>query len=108
MSETTVWQDAEGNYYAFGAEELAAAKAANGTYDMADEAVQAARVPEERREALEAALGVDEVSGFAGQPIPGIDVIVKKKKPPYDGKMTVSNVGSLSGMAPADFRMTQY
>lgn len=106
MSETTVWQDAEGNYYAFGAEELSAATAADGAYELADEAVEAALVPDDRRPALEAALGVDEVSGFAGQPIPGIDVIVKRG-PPYR-KVAVSSVGSLSGMAPADFRMKPY
>jgi len=101
MSETTVWQDAEGNYYAFAADDLAAAQAADGSYELAAEAVDAARVPDEGRGALEAALGQDEVSGFAlGQPIPGVDIIIRKNP---GGSAMFSSLGSLAAYPQSGF-----
>lgn len=82
MSETVVLADAEGNYYAFDAEDLAAAKTTDEDgeyYDVAGEDLADARVPDDQHDAIEAAVGVDEVSGF-GDPIPGIDVKLGKNR----------------------------
>lgn len=79
MSETTILRDGDGNYYTFAPEALAAARAADGTYELEAATLEAARVPDDRQGAVDAALGADEVSGFTANPVPGIDIIVKKK-----------------------------
>jgi hypothetical protein len=81
MNESTVLRDGEGNYYTFPPDVLAAAQTAEGTYELAEEAVVAARVPDDGVEAVESALGIQEVSGFGytNEPIPGVDIIVRKK-----------------------------
>lgn len=78
MNESTVLRDGEGNYYTFPPDVLAAAQTAEGTYEMAEEAVVAARVPDEGIDAVESVLGIEEVSGY-GDPIPDIDVKIGKR-----------------------------
>lgn len=77
MNESTVLRDGEGNYYTFPPDVLAAAQTAEGTYEMAEEAVVAARVPDEGIDAVESVLGIEEVSGYS-DPIPGVDVKLGK------------------------------
>lgn len=79
MAETTVLQDADGNYYVFAIEAPAAAQTAEGTCDLTAEAVEPARVPEDRRNEIGSSLGLDVVSGFSHNPIPGFDIIIQKK-----------------------------
>lgn len=64
MSELRIIQDADGNRYAFPADALVQAE--DGTYEVDEAALDAARIP-------------DEVGGYIGEPIPGIDIIVQKK-----------------------------
>lgn len=79
MSEQRIIQDADGNRYALPADALV--QAADGTYEV-DEA------------ALAAALVDDEVAGYANNPIPGIDIIVRKYPP---GKpMAFTDFGSVA------------
>jgi len=91
MSDTTVLRDGEGNYYTFAPDVLAAARGADGAYELDGAAVEAARVPAEAVAAVESALPSPEVSGYAGVPVPGIDVIVRKR--PGGRAVTFTDLG---------------
>ena len=57
MSEMTVLRDENGDYYVLSPDVMAAAQTAGGTYELAADALAAARVPAEDRPAVEAAVG---------------------------------------------------
>lgn len=90
--DRTVLRDADGNYFAFPSDELAAALV-NGDdgqyYDVGPDELAAAQVSEESRDAVDTALALDEVAGF-GDPIPGIDVKLGRNPP-----RTFSMMGSI-------------
>ncbi len=100
MSEKTVLRDGDGNYYAFAPEVLAAAQVTDGSYALEETAVTAARVPDDGVDAVESALGIDEVSGFTSDPIPGVDVIVTKHPPGHSASFTSFGVANVSYGAP--------
>lgn len=94
MSEMVVLSDGAGNYFAFAAERLEAARSSDEDgpyYAVTPEEIAAAKVPGETLPELEAALGVSEVEGF-GDPIPGIDVKLGKNP----GGELYSSMGSVS------------
>ncbi len=100
MSGKSVLRDGDGDYYVFPPDVLAAAQVTDGSYELEETAVTAARVPDDGVDAVESALGIDEVSGFGTTPIPGVDIIVKKNPGGSMAMFTsfgVANVGS--GMA---------
>lgn len=79
MSEQRLIQDADGSYYSLPRPPAALARAADGTYDVDEAALDAAR------------LRGDEVAGYANNPIPGVDVIVRKQ--PGGSKATFTIFG---------------
>jgi hypothetical protein len=92
MNESTVLRDGQGNYYTFPPDVLAVAQTAQGTYEMAEEAVVVARVPDDGVDAAESALGIEEVSGY-GDPIPGVDVKVGRNPPVI---LPMTNLGTFT------------
>lgn len=70
---------------------LAAGQGADGPYELDEATVDAARVPAAGVAAVESALGGPEVSGYASNPIPGIDIIVRKK--PGGSQVTFTDFG---------------
>lgn len=74
MSDVTMLRDADGNYYEFAANMLAAARTGDGSYELSEDAIAAARVP-------------DDVAGYAIDPIPGVDIIVKKNPGRHHGSV---------------------
>ena len=96
MDEVVLVVDADRNYYAFDAERFAATEAGEDGSEVhpfsADE-IDAAKVSDQDREAIEAAIQPDEVSGF-GAPIPGVDVKLGKK--PGAG-LSINVLGNVRG-----------
>src|SRR5205085_3579819 len=81
MDEVVLVVDADRNYYAFDAERFAATEAGEDgseVHAFSAEEVDAAKVGDQDREAIEAAIQPDEVSGF-GTAIPGVEVKLVKK-----------------------------
>ena len=96
MDEVVLVVDADRNYYAFDAERFAATEAGEDGSEVhpfsADE-IDAAKVSDQDREAIESAIQPDEVSGFATA-IPGCNVKLGKK--PGAG-LSISVLGNVRG-----------
>ena len=96
MDEVVLVVDADRNYYAFDAERFAATEAGEDgseVHAFSAKEVDAAKVSDQDREAIEAAIQPDEVSGFS-DPVPGIDVKLGKKP---GGMISVSVLGNVRG-----------
>ena len=96
MDEVVLVVDADRNYYAFDAERFAATEAGEDgseVHPFSAEEVDAAKVSDQDREAIEAAIQPDEVSGF-GDPIPGVDVKMVKKP---GGLISINVLGNVRG-----------
>lgn len=83
MSEMTILRDERGDYYAVPSDVLAAARTPDGVHELDAEALEAARMP----------ASPDEVSGYISDPIPGVDIIVKKK--PGSQMATFTGLGTV-------------
>ena len=96
MDEVVLVVDADRNYYAFDAERFAATEAGEDGSEVhpfsADE-IDAAKVSDQDREAIEAAIQPDEVSGFSTA-IPGADVKLVKKP---GGLININVLGNVRG-----------
>jgi len=79
-SDAVVLSDSDGHYYAFDAEQFAGVLSPDedgAYYAISPDELAAARVPDDAVPAVEAAVGIGEVTGF-GEPIPGADVKLGK------------------------------